>query len=125
MNWHAELALPTSLQHSPLKDNTVLFFFFYKAKTCLRSQEVLFSQPLYAYFLANSAHSFSHVKILFLYLGHQSNSRLSSKLPDSESNNREIATVSPPSCFNKRSLQQNVRSILINHIKILNSENTV
>ena len=37
----------------------------------------------------------------------------------------KIATVCPPSCFNKQSLQQNVRSILIDHINILNSENTV
>ena len=67
------IALPTSPQHTPLKDNTVLYFFlffFYKAKTCLRSREVLFSQPLCIFFLANSAHSFSHVKIFFLYLGH-------------------------------------------------------
>ena len=101
----------------------ILFSFFYKAKTCLRSREVLFSQPLCIFFLANSAHSFSHVKIFFLYLGHWSISRLSIKLPDSE--NRTIATVCPPSCFNKQSLQQNVQSILIDHINILNSENTV
>ena len=48
----------------------IFFLFFYKAKTCLRSREVLFSQPLCIFFLANSAHSFSHVKIFFLYLGH-------------------------------------------------------
>ena len=64
---------------------SLFFFFFYKAKTCLRSREVLFSQSFYAY----SAHSFSHVKIFFLYLGHQSISKPSSKLPDSE--NRTVA----------------------------------
>ena len=39
----------THLWETTLFYSLFFFFFFYKAKTCLRSREVLFSQPLYAY----------------------------------------------------------------------------